>query len=193
MCFWVSVFRGNTKKMFFCFLLVGFGCRTRSRKQRTLFFFVILSWSLVTPVSLIWCLFLSWMRCLTITKKNKNTVTRQFVIVQFDMSTAQPRKFFPFDFWPSPHQTRKKNVLFLFLVLLPCCRVHLWKKKTKFCDEMIILTITSLIVYCTGIGHQVTKSSLALAVSLPSINNFHSDAELEELRPSEEEIGGLAR
>jgi hypothetical protein len=67
------------------------------------------------------------------------------------------------------------------------------KKKTKFCDEMIILTITSLIVYCTGIGHQVTKSSLALAVSLPSINNFHSDAELEELRPSEEEIGGLAR
>ncbi|XP_046442623.1 pleckstrin homology domain-containing family G member 5-like isoform X5 [Daphnia pulex] len=43
-----------------------------------------------------------------------------------------------------------------------------------------------------GIGHQVAKSSLALAVSLPSINNFHSDAELEELRPSEEEIGGLA-
>ncbi|KZS14218.1 Uncharacterized protein APZ42_020426 [Daphnia magna] len=43
-----------------------------------------------------------------------------------------------------------------------------------------------------GIGHQViSKGSLALAVSLPSINNFHSDAELEELRPSEEEISGL--
>lgn len=47
---------------------------------------------------------------------------------------------------------------------------------------------------CAGIGHQViSKGSLALAVSLPSINNFHSDAELEELRPSEEEISGLRR
>lgn len=59
-------------------------------------------------------------------------------------------------------------------------------------QHVITLTIIS---NCndTGIGHQVAKSSLALAVSLPSINNFHSDAELEELRPSEEEIGGLAR
>ena len=128
MCFWVWVFRGNTKKVFFFFLLVGFGCRTRYRKQSTLFFFVILSWPLVTPVSLIWCLL--WMRCLTITKK-KNTVTRQFVIVQFDMSTAQPRKFFPFDVWPSPHQTRKENVLFLFLVLLLVV-VFIYEKKQNF-------------------------------------------------------------
>ena len=132
------------------------------------------------------------MRCLTITKKIR---IRSHVSSSSFSSTCRPHNsgnFSPSTF--DPHHTKPERKMFcfcfLFSSLLSC---SFMKKKKKFCDEMIILTITSLIVYCTGIGHQVTKSSLALAVSLPSINNFHSDAELEELRPSEEEIGGLAR
>ena len=44
---------------------------------------------------------------------------------------------------------------------------------------------------CAGIGHQVVTRG-SLAISLPSIN-FHSDAEIEELRAGEEEIAGLKR